>query len=148
MSNARPPSPRSAPLAASGALLAALAVVGLARGYERDRAPAEPASTATARDPATDPATDTGGPRPAEPAPEVARLRDGRRLDVNRASAEELELLPRIGPTLAARIVEERERHGVFRSLEDLTRVRGIGPRTVEQLAPLAEVGEVPAADP
>jgi competence protein ComEA len=67
---------------------------------------------------------------------------------VNRATVEELQLLPRIGPTLAARIIEERERGGPFRTLHDLTRVRGIGPRTVERLAPLAEVGDVPAAPP
>ena len=59
---------------------------------------------------------------------------------MNRATAEELELLPRIGPTLARRVIAEREANGPFESVEAMTRVRGIGPRTVAQLAPLAAV--------
>jgi len=45
-------------------------------------------------------------------------------------------LLPRIGATLARRIVASREEHGRFRRLEDLTRVRGIGDKTLEYLRP------------
>jgi len=41
---------------------------------------------------------------------------------------EELERLPRIGPALAQRIVEDRQAHGPFGSLTGLQRVRGIGP--------------------
>ncbi|MCB9619308.1 MAG: helix-hairpin-helix domain-containing protein [Sandaracinus sp.] len=63
-------------------------------------------------------------------------LRDGRPLDLNRATAEELELLPRIGPALAARIVDARP----FVSIDDLRRVRGIGARTLERLRPLVHV--------
>lgn len=58
------------------------------------------------------------------------------RLNINSASASELELLPRIGPTLAGRIIEYRETHGPIRSLTQLMEVRGIGVRTVEQLEP------------
>jgi competence protein ComEA len=53
------------------------------------------------------------------------------RIDINAAPAHELTLLPRIGPTLADRIVADRAENGRFDSLEDLSRVRGIGPRTV-----------------
>jgi competence protein ComEA len=53
---------------------------------------------------------------------------------VNRASADELERLPRVGPALAKRIVEWRERHGPFQGLDDLRHVRGIGPTTVRLL--------------
>lgn len=49
-------------------------------------------------------------------------------LDLNRASASELEGLPRIGPALAARIVSHREAHGPFHDVEDLDDVPGIGP--------------------
>ncbi|HEX5581567.1 MAG TPA: helix-hairpin-helix domain-containing protein, partial [Gemmatimonadaceae bacterium] len=55
-------------------------------------------------------------------------LPGGRRVDVDRASAEELETLPRIGPALARRIVADRDSLGPFGSLEELQRVRGIGP--------------------
>lgn len=121
----------SSPLAACGAILAVLALVGLARGYELShRADAEPPPIAA-----------DAGARPDGGGTQVARLLEGRPVDVNHATAEELQLLPRVGPTLAARIVEEREHNGPFRSVSDLTRVRGIGPRTVEQLAPLATVG-------
>jgi competence protein ComEA len=67
------------------------------------------------------------------------------RIDVNRASASELALLPGIGPALAARIVEERERNGPFASLDDLVRVRGIGPAILAGLADEAIAG--PAED-
>jgi len=58
-------------------------------------------------------------------------------LDPNRASAAELELLPGIGPSLAGRIVADRQLHGPFATVEELERVKGIGARTVERLSPL-----------
>jgi competence ComEA-like helix-hairpin-helix protein len=62
-------------------------------------------------------------------------------VDVNSASASELESLPGIGPATARRIVEERETGGAFASLQDLTRVQGVGDRTVENLEGLAVAG-------
>ena len=56
-------------------------------------------------------------------------------VDVDEASAAELEALPRVGPALARRIVEERDRDGPFGSLEGLQRVRGIGPAMAKGLA-------------
>ncbi len=55
-------------------------------------------------------------------------------VNVNSATAEELERLPRVGPALANRIVAWRERHGPFRGPDDLRHVRGIGPSTVRVL--------------
>jgi competence protein ComEA len=67
-------------------------------------------------------------------------------LDVNSADWPEWTLLPEIGETLAKRIVESREREGPFRDLDDLRRVRGIGPRTLEKIRPyLQPVPEVDA---
>ncbi len=57
-----------------------------------------------------------------------------RRIDVNRASAEDLETLPGIGPTLAGRIVENRRRAGPYFTPEDLLRVPGIGPAKLEKI--------------
>ncbi|MFU8841373.1 MAG: helix-hairpin-helix domain-containing protein [Nitriliruptoraceae bacterium] len=58
-------------------------------------------------------------------------------LDLNRATAAELETLPGIGPTRAAAIVDHRERHGPFATPGDLRAVSGIGEATFQTLAPL-----------
>lgn len=57
-------------------------------------------------------------------------------VNVNTASVDQLQLLPRVGPTVAARIVEHREQHGAFQAPEDLLLVRGIGEATLERLEP------------
>ncbi|MGQ9832319.1 MAG: helix-hairpin-helix domain-containing protein [Candidatus Villigracilaceae bacterium] len=49
-------------------------------------------------------------------------------IDINYATAEELETLPGIGPTLAMRIVQYRDEHGPFQAIEDIMNVSGIGP--------------------
>jgi competence ComEA-like helix-hairpin-helix protein len=61
---------------------------------------------------------------------------DEPRVSLNEASREELETLPGIGPALAARIVEHRERYGRFRRAEHLLLVRGISERRFLQLRP------------
>ncbi len=73
----------------------------------------------------------------AERAAKLARpLGRGERINVDRATASELERLPRIGPVLAVRIVADRRQRGPFGSLEGLDRVRGIGPKVLEALRP------------
>ncbi|MGY1681112.1 ComEA family DNA-binding protein [Geodermatophilus sp. SYSU D01176] len=61
-------------------------------------------------------------------------------VDLNTATAADLDALPGIGPVLAARIVEHRERNGPFRSVEQLDDVPGIGPTTYAELAELVTV--------
>lgn len=63
---------------------------------------------------------------------------NGGAVDINSASAAELEALPGIGPSLAAAIVEHREREGAFGSVGELLDVAGIGPAKLEQLQPMA----------
>ena len=63
------------------------------------------------------------------------------KLDLNRASAEELTALPGIGPVKAAAIVRWREEHGRFRSVDQITEVPGIGPATLSRLRPLVVAG-------
>jgi competence ComEA-like helix-hairpin-helix protein len=63
-------------------------------------------------------------------------LAPGERIDPNRASVEELERLPRVGPGLARRIVEHRGSKGSYRTLADLDSVSGMGPSLLAALAP------------
>ncbi len=65
-------------------------------------------------------------------------------VDLNRADAVELEALPGIGPKLAQRIIEYRERYGRFRSTEELRRVPGIGPKRLAALKGLVTVDSAP----
>ena len=94
------------------------------------------------------------GPRPAGDsvaarAVRLARpLGEGERIDVDRASAEELARLPRVGPGLAVRIVADRDAHGPFGSLEGLDRVSGVGPTLLAAIrahAVFSAAGLVPA---
>ena len=75
------------------------------------------------------------GMRPVE----IERLPERRydyRIDINSATWVEWMQLPEIGETLALRIVEDRQSNGPFRSIDDLQRVKGIGPKTVEAIRP------------
>jgi competence ComEA-like helix-hairpin-helix protein len=105
------------------------AQVLLARGPARfdDRAATEPS-------PRDRPARAAQAGTPAAVTGEGAGLRDGHPMDPNRASAAELELLPGVGPSLARRLVETRERAGPYRRADDLLRVPGVGPKTLAKL--------------
>lgn len=61
-------------------------------------------------------------------------------VNVNTATAAELQLLPRVGPALAGRIVEFRTANGPFKAPEELVRVRGIGERSFLLLKPYVVV--------
>ena len=58
------------------------------------------------------------------------------RININKASAAELEELPRVGQAVAQRIVDYRENHGPFKKVEDLKAVRGIGDKIFDQIRP------------
>ena len=73
--------------------------------------------------------------RVAPPYAEWERLaKQAKQVNLNRASATELERLPEVGPSLAERIVAYRDAHGAFASPEDLLHVPGIGPKTLDVL--------------
>lgn len=65
----------------------------------------------------------------------------GAKVDINRATAEQLDALPGVGPATAAKIVQEREANGPYRSVDDLMRVPGIGPKKLDALKDLVSVG-------
>ena len=74
-------------------------------------------------------------PAPAPAAP------DPRPLDINRASVEQIARLPGVGPGLARRIVDERERVGRFDSPDGLRGILGLGPKKLAALRDLVTVG-------
>ena len=60
-------------------------------------------------------------------------------LNINTASAEELQTLPNIGAQMAQRIVDYREQYGKFASVEALQKVKGIGAKRLEKLRPFVD---------
>ena len=65
----------------------------------------------------------------AKPAPAAT-------VNINTASAADLEALPGIGAAMAARIVEYRQKNGPFKKIEDLMNVRGLGEKNFLKLKP------------
>jgi len=61
-------------------------------------------------------------------------------VNVNQASADELARLPRVGPSLAGKIVAHREKNGPFKRTEDLMEVKGIGEKMFASLKPYVSV--------
>ncbi len=74
--------------------------------------------------------SDAGGSTSGAPEP----------IDLNRATLDQLEGLPGIGPSIGQAIIDHRGRSGPFQSVDDLLDVRGIGPARLEQLRPLVKV--------
>jgi competence protein ComEA len=97
-------------------------------------------------------------PVPAQSAPATASsTREGKKtgnltepIDINRATQEDLQRLPGIGPKISQRILDERQK-GAFKSVDDLRRVSGIGPKIMERLRPYIcvnlESARVPTSD-
>jgi competence ComEA-like helix-hairpin-helix protein len=95
-----------------------------------DASPGPPESRADAAEPPAAPGPGPSGEREPGNAP----------LDINRAPREALMRLPGVGPALAARIVEARRDGGPFVHVDDLRRVRGVGPSRLERLRALVNV--------
>lgn len=64
----------------------------------------------------------------------------GKKVNINSADASQLALLPRVGPSVAQRIVEFRKENGPFKSPDDLMLVRGIGEKTYALIKPYVSV--------
>lgn len=80
-------------------------------------------------------------PAPGASGGASVRGTTGGKININTATAAELETLPRIGPTMAQRIVDYREANGPFKTIEDIQNVPGIGPTTFAGIKDLITVG-------
>jgi ethanolamine utilization protein EutM len=91
--------------------------------------------TPSRKEPPAGPATPPEKHPSVPVAPPEATPAAAYEVDLNTATAEELESLPGIGPSLARRIVAYREAHGPFASVDALSEVTGVGPALIETLS-------------
>lgn len=80
--------------------------------------------------------------RPGAGFPQGSSIGSPWRLNLNKATVGELQALPGVGPVLAGRIAERREKRGPFQQIEELREVKGISQKRMAQLRPLVQVGE------
>ncbi len=63
-------------------------------------------------------------------------------VSINKATREQLEYLPGIGPVMATRIIAYRDQHHGFQTIDELLEIKGIGEKTVEKLKPYIQIVE------
>jgi len=96
------------------------------------------------------PPTSTTGPSTPSPTPvkpvaasdsgNTTSASTGGKVNINTATAAELDRLPRVGPAIAQRIIDYRTAHGPFAQIEDIQNVKGIGPATFNQMKDLITI--------
>jgi competence protein ComEA len=113
---------------------AAIALLVLAMGGTWHAASAAP--------PGNDPAFAQAHPQTdaAHPAPKSSHKDLSGKLNLNLATADQLMLLPKVGPAKAERIVEWRKKNGGFKRIADLRRVKGFGYKTFKRLEPFLDI--------
>ena len=113
------------------AIIITLVFLALALGFGLGRRQSEPVFIVTESAFAVRPtqSEDSASPGQADPAESVSVI-----VNINSCSASELEALPGIGPVLAQRIIDYRENNGGFKSIEDITKVQGIGASVYEDI--------------
>jgi len=84
------------------------------------------------------PAVVSAQQQPAAQAPEKAAA--STTVNLNTATADQLDSLPGVGPAMAARILEYRQKNGGFKKIEELMNIKGIGEKNFLKLKPLVTV--------
>ena len=134
------------------AQLAVVKLLGADYGYEPDPS-LDPADYVALVDsvkdqlrvePDPEPEGAFGPVSPRPPAESEGRALAPGVVSLNTGTAEDLQAVPGIGPVLAARIVAHRAAHGPFQRVEDVLDVNGVGPKTLERLAPYLTVDAGP----
>jgi competence protein ComEA len=100
--------------------------------YKDGAAPAEPTEA---------PAFSFSSPDGTNSEPTLESPPDAELIDINTATAEQLDTLPGIGPTTAQKIIDYRATNGPFGTIEDIMNVSGIGPTTFDNIKNLITVG-------
>jgi competence protein ComEA len=67
------------------------------------------------------------------------------KVNINQASVQQLATLPGVGEKLATRILEQRQKQGTFKTVQELLNVKGIGEKNFERLEPFVTVGDAAA---
>ena len=80
------------------------------------------------------------------PAMAAGKPNPSAKVNINTASVEQLTTLPGVGPKLAARIVEYRQKSGTFRSPQELMNVKGVGEKNFAKIESWLTVGETAKA--
>lgn len=93
-------------------------------------------STSSATSPLQEIKAATAQVNPTTTAPATASAL----VNINTASASELDALPHVGPATAQKIIDYRTQHGAFKSVDDLINVPGIGPKTLDDIKPKATI--------
>jgi len=92
-----------------------------------------PAKGATTTNSAANATSQTKSSSQNASSPSTTTTKSGK-ININTATAEELDSLSGIGPAYAQRIIEYRQSHGGFKSIEEITEIKGIGPKTFEKI--------------
>lgn len=105
---------------------------------EGEEPPSAPANNGGA--PTSGGANPSGSAAPNQGSGAQSSPGQGQQVNLNTATIEQLQTLPRIGPALAGRIIAWRDEHGGFKSVDELDAVPGIGPAMMSSLRPLVTV--------
>jgi competence protein ComEA len=143
-------------LAIKGGMLVATILLALSIGWPTSHDPAHLAGiqagegerevTPVRREESSSAPHSTAATTSTLPTGALSQSKHGK-VDLNHATADELQHLPGIGPVLAQRVIEQRTAHGPFHTVDDLRDVKGIGKKRMDQLRPLIMVDQVAKAE-
>jgi len=131
--------PKLSPIRRIASVIALCALVATLTATWLTSSPAS-AGPSPAAKPAAAPAVVASAPEEERPARSKGKQSLRGKLNLNTASADQLQLLPGIGPSKADRIVAWRQKNGGFKRVADLRKVKGFGYKTLKKLEPYLDI--------